>query len=309
MRTISCMLGTFIGDSLGAPFECVKSNDPFLVNWDGNSFVNNPNHKFLKDLPPGSSTDDTAASVIIAKSLVESNGFNPDDLVKRYVDWIYNSDDNVGTGGTILAAIKNLRYGISYLESGIMDSQGNGTAMRAACFGVFFRKDFLKMKEAVITDSNITHNSDCARDGAFTIASTAYYLTNNPDIDKYDLLSCLHDNLNDGDIKNKIRLLTEVLKSNLSNEAAVKKIGSRFNVIDTVPLSLYCLLSSHSFKEGVVKAIKTGNDADTVGAIVGALSGIKYGLEGIPDNFVSQSKNSNIFIELDKKLMKASENA
>lgn len=303
MRTISCLLGTFIGDSLGAPFECLKSNDPFLLSWDGNSFVNNPNHKFLKDHLPGSPTDDTNMSVIIAKSLIENNGFNPEDLAKRYVDWIYNSNDNVGTGGTILAAVKNLRYGISYLESGIIDSQGNGSAMKSAIYGVFFRNDFNKMKESVITDSNITHNSDCARDGAFTIASAAYYLANNPDHNKYDLLSLLHDNLNNGDIKNKIQLLTEVLKSDLPTDKAVKKLGSRFNVIDTVPLALYCFLSTDSFKDGVVKAIRTGNDADTVAAITGALSGIKYGIEGIPENFIKEASNSNFYIDLDRKLV------
>jgi ADP-ribosyl-[dinitrogen reductase] hydrolase len=42
------------------------------------------------------------------------------------------------------------------------------------------------------------------------------------------------------------------------------------------------LLTTHSFEEAVVQVVNLGDDADTAGAVVGALAGAAYGLAAIP---------------------------
>ncbi len=49
-----------------------------------------------------------------------------------------------------------------------------------------------------------------------------------------------------------------------------------------------------SFETSLVKSVSYGGDADTIGAIVGAMSGAYHGIEGIPErsiNNVEDSKN------------------
>ena len=42
------------------------------------------------------------------------------------------------------------------------------------------------------------------------------------------------------------------------------------------------LLTTDSFEEAAVQVVNLGKDADTAGAVVGALAGAAYGLEEIP---------------------------
>ena len=304
MRNISCLLGTAIGDALGCPFECVKYNDPILLNWDRNSYISNPNHKFLKNHKPGDVTDDTIASEIIIKSLIDNNGYDPEIVSKKYVDWIFDTS-KIGSGGTMLQAATNIKNGISYKESGVRDSYGSGSAMRSACFGVYFSNDFFKMKECVITDSNITHGSNCARDGALAVAITSYYLTNDQNISSHELIGLLINNLSEGDIKDNLTLMIKCFDLNTDFKKELKlakNIKSKFDVRYIVPFAINCFIRSNSFKESIVEAINDGNDADTTSAIAGALAGIKYGIDGIPKNLIENLNEYEKYIALDDKV-------
>ncbi|MBU1749334.1 MAG: ADP-ribosylglycohydrolase family protein [Chloroflexi bacterium] len=50
----------------------------------------------------------------------------------------------------------------------------------------------------------------------------------------------------------------------------------------TLESAAWGLLTTDSFEEAVVQVVNLGNDADTAGAVVGALAGAAYGLAGIP---------------------------
>ncbi len=46
--------------------------------------------------------------------------------------------------------------------------------------------------------------------------------------------------------------------------------------------ALHCLVTTESFEAAVVKAVNGGGDANTIGAVTGALAGARYGLTAIP---------------------------
>jgi ADP-ribosyl-[dinitrogen reductase] hydrolase len=50
----------------------------------------------------------------------------------------------------------------------------------------------------------------------------------------------------------------------------------------TLESAVWGLLTTDSSEEAVVQVVNLGNDADTAGAVVGALAGATYGLDGIP---------------------------
>ena len=50
----------------------------------------------------------------------------------------------------------------------------------------------------------------------------------------------------------------------------------------TLESAVWGLLTTDSFEEAVVQVVNLGNDADTAGAVAGALAGAAYGLEAIP---------------------------
>ena len=53
-------------------------------------------------------------------------------------------------------------------------------------------------------------------------------------------------------------------------------------VIDTIETVIYCLKTTESYKEAVLKAVNLGGDTDTNAAICGGLAGIYYGYDSIP---------------------------
>ena len=294
------LLGTAIGDALGVPFETKLSNYKPLLDWDGKSFLGSEHHK----LTPGQYSDDCQMSTMVAESLIANNGFNPDDLAARYVDWIVSGRAR-GYGRTTLMAVNNLIAGKHWSESGISGSYGNGTAMRAAPFGVYFRNDLYSLINIVKIDSAITHASEDAEAGALAIAIASYYAANN---DIEDLTDKIWDHLPTSKIKNIIGNLDVLIASDASPKQALGFLGTKANVTETVPSALYCFLKFNSYSDAIVAAIRAGSDTDTTAAIVGALFGALLGAKGIPSEWIDGVEDRDELIKLDNQLYNRSNN-
>ncbi len=288
------LVGCAIGDALGVPFESMQYKNSFLKKWDGVNYLGSRNHK----LDPGQYSDDTQMSLCVAKSLLECQEFNPADLAQRYQDWFFKGNPR-GFGRTTRMAINALKDGVHWSKSGIEGSYGNGTAMRAAPFGVFFRKDIKALIEAVSIDSEITHKSDDAKAGALAIALAAAF-TANGDTDK--LLIRIFEKLPDSSIRKTISTLDLLICSDyISPRDALRALGTSANIKETVPAALYCFLKFDRFISGIYAAIKAGGDTDTTAAIVGSLFGARDGVAGI-DNHLLNVEDFGLLVELDSKL-------
>jgi ADP-ribosylglycohydrolase len=61
--------------------------------------------------------------------------------------------------------------------------------------------------------------------------------------------------------------------------------GRRGNAWQITSTAMYCALWASNYRSGVVEAVRIGGDADTRGAIAGALLGARFGLEDIPEEY------------------------
>jgi ADP-ribosyl-[dinitrogen reductase] hydrolase len=289
------LLGGAIGDALGVPFESKPANNPLLLAWDQESFLGSEHHKLL----PGQYSDDTMMSLAVAGSLIDNNGFDPVDLAKRYVE-LFTSNTIRGYGTTTFLAIANLIQGKHYSESGMAGSWGNGTAMRAAPFGIYLRHDLKTLIEACRVDAQITHASDEAIAGSIAIALAAAYATNG---DTDNLIEKIVPHLPDSKVKTTLHSLDALLGNpKISSEMALRALGTKADVRETVPATLYCFLRFDNYREAVLAAIKAGGDTDTTASIVGALFGAKSGMQNILPYWVSQVEDSSKLMTLDSQL-------
>lgn len=288
------LLGCAIGDALGKFAESKLSNYPPLVEWDGKTFLPSEHHGLAANF----FTDDTQLSIEVAQSLINNNGFNPDDLADRYVNWIVSGRAR-GYGRTTLMAVQNLIAGKHWSESGIAGSYGNGTAMRAAPFGIYFRNDLQSLVSICKIDSAITHASEDAEAGSIAIALAAAYAVNN---DTENLLERISEKLPESKVKGLIYSLESLVNSDkITPQQALRILGTKANVRETVPAALYCFLKFNNYHEAVYTAIKSGNDTDTTAAIVGALFGAKLSMKGIDRSFYSVEDFDKL-VELDSQL-------
>jgi ADP-ribosylglycohydrolase len=63
--------------------------------------------------------------------------------------------------------------------------------------------------------------------------------------------------------------------------------GSGF-VVRSLEAALWAFHRSDSFREGALRAVNLGDDADTTGAIYGQLAGAYYGVNAIPQDWIER---------------------
>ena len=62
-------------------------------------------------------------------------------------------------------------------------------------------------------------------------------------------------------------------------------------VVDTLTASRWCLQTSRSYSEAVLKAVNLGGDTDTTAAVTGGLAGIIWGYGSIPTAWLDTLRN------------------
>ena len=65
------------------------------------------------------------------------------------------------------------------------------------------------------------------------------------------------------------------------------EVRSSGYVVHTLEAALWCLLHTDSCRSCLLEAVNLGEDTDTVGAVAGGLAGLRYGMAGIPEEWLS----------------------
>lgn len=306
-KTIATLVGCAIGDALGNPFEMAPAADKELQEWDG---MFKAGGTFWKG-QPGQYTDDTLMTIALSVSLIEKQDFDPEDVAQKYLDW-YNSGNTRGIGPTTAGAMMHLKIGASWQESGATHQHdgrptgGNGTAMRVSPIGLVYRNNLEKLLQVAMQDATITHNSLEPKMGSVAVALATALLANGtatPQTVSYQVT----DVLVDSEVKNKILQAQKWLEQGTDLESitmeALAEIGSGGYVPETVGAAFFCLGATSNFQDAVVLAIKAGGDTDTTAAIVGAMAGTYYGLEGIPKEYKEKVESFDLLQSLTDELV------
>lgn len=280
------------------PFETLSADDPTLLDWDGYQYHSNEYHKLNK----GQWTDDTMMAKCLAQSLVEKNGYYPEDAAARYLAWLHSGDLR-GMGTATKTALEALDAGRPWQESGVVGAQGNGTAMRSIPLGVFFKgvADTEMLIWAATQDSSITHRSKEAREGSIAIALAAAHLAQGGG--KRDLATEVARHLEEGELKRGIlKVDFYVNVGGLGVAEALRLIGTKAHVLQTVPAALAAFCMTSTYLEAVVVSIKAGGDTDTTAGLAGGLAGIAYGHNALPTYHRGLLEDVAFFESLDSQL-------
>jgi len=303
MNKIATLVGCAIGDALGNPFEMKLANYKPLQEWDG-QFKEGGTFWWGQ---PGQYTDDTLMSIALSTSLIEFNGFNPEDVGAKYLAWM-ESGNTRGIGGTTAKALTRLKHGASIEEAGVTHNEngtpasGNGTAMRASPIGLFYRNDLSKVLEVAMADAAITHNSHEPKMGSVAVAlGTA--LAAQRELTPIQILEEVKEVLAPSIVKDKLELALAHVKNESPSKQALAAIGAGGYVPETVGAAFYCFAAGRDFTEVVVMAVKAGGDTDTTAAVAGALAGTYYGLDGIPSEYKDQVENFTLLQSLTDELL------
>jgi ADP-ribosylglycohydrolase len=274
------LIGLAVCDALGMPNEVIRHprQPKRLTSMEGGGELG---------LPPGAYTDDAQFALALSESMVESNGFDPQDQMDKYklvVDNNYmgSTDKNIGTGRTIRKAVETYkRTGLPYMTiTNDPDNAGNGSIMRLFPVPAFYAYNHPVHAIRFSGDSaRVTHSADASVDAARYLgylihsalngASKDYLLsdfTEKSEVREYWKAFPLHE-----PIRSIARGSFKSCNPKLSGGAA-----------DTLESALSVFADTDSFKDGAVEAVSLGGDSDTRGAVFGQLAGAHYGVESIP---------------------------
>lgn len=287
-RIAGVILGTAVGDALGLPREGLSARRAARL------FGVPPlRHHFL--FGRGMVSDDTEHTCLVGQSLLGQPD-DPDafarDLARRLRFWLLGLP--AGLGGATLRSVLKLWVGFSPHHSGVR-SAGNGPAMRAALLGVCLGHEPERLRSFVCASTRLTHTDPRAERGAWLVASAAHHgaVQGPRGVDGPALLQEARTAWDEPDEKWERLLAT--IESHLERgadparfaEALGLRRGVTGYVYHTVPVAVYCWLRfPGDFRRAVEEGIALGGDADTTGAVVGALAGATVGAGGIPTEWV-----------------------
>jgi len=295
-KFLGALLGTGIGDALGAPFEGHLGATPEEIEAVA------ARQKVL------TYTDDTHMMIGVAESLLRCQGFDGADMARTFAR-NYQLEPWRGYGPGPPRIFRMVSAGVPWEEAALKlyrgGSFGNGAAMRVAPIGVLYHDDPIKLREIAHKSSQITHAHELGKEGAALQAyavALATTLAPAAGFDRRGFLARLRDFVSGEVYREKLSKIEALLPSP-DRERVVLELGHGIEAPSSVPTAIYSFLSHpDSFARAVLYAISLGGDTDTIGAMTGAISGAYLGASAIPEEWCGKLENRGYLIELSEKL-------
>jgi len=276
-RASGALLGTFVGDALGMPFEGLsRGSIPMAVEM------------VQARRGRGTYTDDTQMMIALAESLIERGRVEEQHLARAF-QRAYEPERGYG-GGTrrvfeLWAAGTPVASAAGQVFGG-QGSRGNGAAMRIAPIAVRYRDDRRRLLVEAGASARVTHRHPVGVDGAVVqAAAIGAALRDEPILDvaraaaqSEEMRAALED---------VGGLLTEP-----GDPAIVPAwVGSSFDACGSVCAAIYSALVHPTFEAAVRFAVGLGGDTDTVAAMTGAIIGARDGAQSIPRRWLDALEN------------------
>ena len=300
-RYLSCLLGLAVGDALGTTLEFKNpgSFEPIDRMVGGGPF----------ELDVGQWTDDTSMALCLAESLIEQQGFDAADQMRRYVRWMQqghlsSTGNCFDIGNTVHSALTRFMIsGSPYSGDTDPYSAGNGSIMRLAPIPLVYRKRIDLATQRAAQSSRTTHGAAEAVDACRLF--TVMILGALEGRSKSELLTAYEPIKGMWQAKPLVAKI-EGIRSGSYIEKQPPSIQGTGYVVKSLEAALWAFATTDDFREGALKAVNLGDDADTTGAVYGQIAGAYYG--HIPEDWLSLLCGRPLIESMASKLYQLSEN-
>ncbi|MGW1891738.1 ADP-ribosylglycohydrolase family protein [Streptomyces sp. NPDC002004] len=269
-RALGAVVGSAVGDALGAPFE-FGPEGAFSERFGGGGDEMCGGGGW----EPGEATDDTQMAVLVAESLLECGGLEPADVFGRFQRWAAAEPKDIGlqtedvlTNGMPWDLAAAIHFQVS------LRAAGNGALMRAATSAVYFaRAGRDSSMDAARRISALTHGDAAAWEGTAILHELVRVA-----LDGSDPLAAIPDTLGCVRPDHRGRYAT-VLAPDWHPDLATEFNGAVWPCLGS---AVWAVRTTRSYEDAVRAAIDLGGDTDTVAAVTGTLAGALYGYDAVP---------------------------
>ncbi|WP_051827459.1 ADP-ribosylglycohydrolase family protein [Streptomyces bicolor] len=275
-RALGAVIGSAVGDALGAPFEFGPENafsarfaEPGQGGMCGGG-----------GWEPGEATDDTQMAVLVGESLVECDGLELPDVFRRFQRWAAAGPKDIGlqteavlSSGDPWDTAAALHFQVSQRAA------GNGALMRAATSAVHFARYGREVTmDAARRLAALTHGDRAAWEG-----TAVFHELVRVALSGADPLAAVPDTLTAVHPDHRDRYAV-VLAPNWHPDQATEFNGAVWPCLGS---AVWALRGTSSYEDAVRAAIDLGGDTDTVAAVTGGLAGAVYGIAAVPERWTA----------------------
>jgi ADP-ribosyl-[dinitrogen reductase] hydrolase len=297
-RAEGVLLGLACGDALGRPVEFKSAASIQASHGTVDEMLGHGTH----GQPAGTVTDDTDLALCIARSLIDTGGFDGSDVASRFVAWYESGPFDIGL--MTADVIRRLQAGDPWDQAGqtVWESRpegsnaGNGSVMRCAPYALAFAEDDQYLGRVSERSSAITHADPRCKRGCAILNLTLAGLLRDERAPLDRALETSYETRSEA--PELRRALTGV-----PIEISASDVHNGGYVVDALQAGLYYGLDADTAEDGIVRAVNGGGDADTIGAITGAVVGARFGAEALPERWVEAIDESEEIRGLARELV------
>ena len=280
-RAAGALVGSAVGDALGAPFEFGPPGQftaRFPVPARGSKTEMCGGGSL--DWEPGEFTDDSQMVLMVAGSLVSHGGLDLADIFARFGQWAAAGPPDIGnqTRAVLTSGLPwDEAAAAHFAESG--HAAGNGSLMRATPAAIWFsRFGTAATMDAARQISALTHGDPAAGEGC-----AIFHELMRVALDGGDPVKAILAALELVGEEHRARWAA-VLAEDWTPDQATESNGA---VWPTLGQAVWALRHGRNFAEVLQLVIDLGGDTDTVACVAGGLAGAVYGMGGIPSRWAS----------------------
>ena len=257
-RARAAFLGLALGDALGATTEFmtpteIRNQYKVHRNIIGGGWLH---------LKPGRVTDDTEMALCVARAIVDRGGWELPAIADNFVAWMKGKPIDIGS---------TCRKGIrDYLLNGTVEQPysdndaGNGALMRLLPTALFTLGDDTLLRRCAIEQAHLTHHHPLSDAACLTFGRMIQAALCGAD--RFALHALARD------------LIAAYPKFHFNDYRG----HAGGYVVETMQTVLHYFFTTNNFEDCLTGIVNQGGDADTTGAIGGALAGAFYGMEQLP---------------------------
>ena len=261
-RAQGCLLGQAIGDSLGSLVEFREARDIARQYPQG---VRDLADAGAWNTIAGQPTDDTELALALARTLLRERTYEGKAALAAYRNWLESKPFDAG--GTTRAGLQGRPN---------FASASNGSLMRVSPLGVWAAGDPPRAARAAREDSRLTHpNPVCVEACAGYAAAIAEGVATG---DREAMLKAA--------LAHALGEVREAIERAAAGERLRDFSKNEGWVLAAMQNAFHQLVHAPDFERGLVATVSVGGDADTNGAITGALLGAALGRDAIPPRWV-----------------------
>lgn len=257
-RARAAFLGLALGDALGATTEFmtpaeIRSQYKVHRHIIGGGWLH---------LKAGKVTDDTEMSLCVGRAIAERQGWQLNAIADNFVAWMKGKPIDIGS---------TCRKGIrDYLLSGNLEQPhsdndaGNGALMRLLPTALYTCGDATLLHRCAVEQAHLTHHHPLSDAACLTFGKM------------------IHAALCGADRFALHALARELIAAHPKFHFNDYRGHAGGYVVETMQTVLHFFFTTNNFEDCLIGIVNQGGDADTTGAIGGALAGAFYGMEALP---------------------------